>query len=127
MKQFNLDEYLKNPSRKVVTRDGRDVRIICTDRKGKFIKPIVALVYDAENEWEDCPSYNSDGKCNDDMESNLDLFFFAPTKHEGWVNLYRGDGEYYTGGAIYDNKNFPQRVQCDDKDYVTTIKIEWEE
>ena len=23
MKQFNLEEYLKNPSRKVVTRDGR--------------------------------------------------------------------------------------------------------
>lgn len=23
MKQFNLEEYLKNPSRKVVTRDGK--------------------------------------------------------------------------------------------------------
>lgn len=31
MKPFNLEEYLKNPSRKVVTRDGRNVRIICTD------------------------------------------------------------------------------------------------
>ena len=27
MKQFNLEEYLKNPSRKVVTRDGRAVKI----------------------------------------------------------------------------------------------------
>ena len=31
MKQFDLQEYLKNPSRKVATRDGRDVRIICTN------------------------------------------------------------------------------------------------
>ena len=31
MKEFNLNEYLKNPSQKVVTRDGRNVRIIYTD------------------------------------------------------------------------------------------------
>ena len=31
MKQFSLEEYLANPSKKVVTRDGRNVRIICTD------------------------------------------------------------------------------------------------
>lgn len=40
MKQFNLDEYLANPSRKVVTRDGRNVRIRCTDRKSEE-QPIV--------------------------------------------------------------------------------------
>lgn len=39
MKQFNLEEYLKNPKRKVVTRDGRDVRVICTDRKTKAMFP----------------------------------------------------------------------------------------
>ena len=32
MKQFNLEEYLKNPSKNVVTRMGRKVRVICTDR-----------------------------------------------------------------------------------------------
>ena len=46
MKQFNLDEYLKNPSRKVVTRDGKNVRIVCTDKKGNDY-PVVALI-----EWE---------------------------------------------------------------------------
>ena len=30
MKEFDLQEYLKHPSQKVVTRDGRKVRIICT-------------------------------------------------------------------------------------------------
>lgn len=50
MEQFSLKKYLKNPDRKVVTRDGRDVRIICTDRKGKC--PIVGLAKaddDSEN------------------------------------------------------------------------------
>ena len=31
MKPFNLKTYLKNPLRKVITRDGYPVRIICTD------------------------------------------------------------------------------------------------
>ena len=40
---FNLEEYTKNPNRKIVTRDGRAVtKILCTDAKGPF--PIVALV-----------------------------------------------------------------------------------
>ena len=42
MEQFNLDKWLKDKSRKVVTRDGRNVRIICWDAKNS--KPIVALV-----------------------------------------------------------------------------------
>ena len=34
MKQFNLEEYKKNPNRKVITRDGKSVRIVCTDMIG---------------------------------------------------------------------------------------------
>lgn len=33
MKQFSLEEYIKNPSRKIVTRDGKEARIVCTDKK----------------------------------------------------------------------------------------------
>ena len=29
MKRFNLDEYLKDPNREIITRDGDSVRIIC--------------------------------------------------------------------------------------------------
>ena len=32
MRPFNLKEYLKNPNRKVVTRAGKDVRIVCIDK-----------------------------------------------------------------------------------------------
>ena len=43
MKPFNLEEYLANPTKKVVTRDGKDARIICIDRRDSYF-PIVALV-----------------------------------------------------------------------------------
>lgn len=43
MKQFNLQEYLAHPERKVVTRDGRPVRIICTDSDAEC-GSIVAIV-----------------------------------------------------------------------------------
>ena len=42
MKQFSLEEFLNNPSRKVVTRDGRPVRIVCTDAKRKY--KVIGLV-----------------------------------------------------------------------------------
>lgn len=33
MKQFSLEEYLKNPNRKVITRDGRNVTIFTNQKK----------------------------------------------------------------------------------------------
>ena len=43
MRPFNLDEYLKDPSRKIVTREGKPARIICTDAKSEKYQ-VVALV-----------------------------------------------------------------------------------
>ena len=43
MKPCNLEEYLANPNKKLVTRDGREVeRILCTDAVGTY--PIVAFL-----------------------------------------------------------------------------------
>ena len=42
MKEFDLQEYLKNPLQKVVTRDGRKVRIICTNYDS--LSPIIAEI-----------------------------------------------------------------------------------
>ena len=72
MKQFSLDEYLKNPSKQVVTREGKNVRIVCTDRR-KMEYPIVALI---ENEYiEDICWYSKDGRLFPNDLSFYDLFF----------------------------------------------------
>ena len=126
MRFFNLDEYLKNPSQKVVTRDGRAVRIICTDAKGD--EPIIALVYNNNREEENVYTYNRDGYFYGDNDSCLDLFF-APVKKEGWVNLFK-DKEInypYIPGIIHDSEEEAKEAIKGDPDFIATIKIEWEE
>ena len=77
MKEFNLDEFKKNLSQKIVTRNGRSVKIVCTDAKNEF--PIVALVTNDDKEV--LMDYNNNGKVSPDEITDLDLFF-APEKKD---------------------------------------------
>ena len=122
MKQFNLEEYLKNPNKKVVTRDGESVRIICTDYYGE--KPIIAKIEVCEHSY---PFYEDGNFLSYGEPSNCDLFF-APEKHEGWVNLYnRGNIDYI--GCVYTSKEEAEenKGKGNKESYVATVKIEWEE
>ena len=125
MKEFNLTEYLKNPSQKVVTRDGRSVRIVCSDLKQDF--PIVALIYDEEKQKENIECFFENGKyLFFDVDSPLDLFF-APVKKEGWVNIYDITRTNCIS-RIYKTKEEAETIGKGCKSgYITTTKIEWEE
>lgn len=126
MKQFNLEEYLKNPSRKVVTRDGRNARIICTDAKGDF--PIIALIETTNGSIEFVYKFKKNGRFLDnDSDYHYDLFF-APEKKEGWVNIYRDPHANitYTEDYIFKTEKEAKENACDKK-YIATAKIEWEE
>ena len=125
MEPFNLEEYLKDPSRKVVTRDGRNVRIICTDKRGTDF-PIVALV-ECEDKEETC-YYPPNGCWNlYGKESDIDLFF-APKKTEGWINIYKNPSGYAFPSHIFKTKEEAEKTgkECSGY-YMTTSKIEWEE
>ena len=122
MKEFNLNEYLKDPSKKVVTRDGREVRIICTDAKGD--EPIIALVYNNIRDEENVYTYNRDGYCYNNNDSYLDLLF-DNIKKEGWVNIYSEQEYRHPGENIFSTKE--EAIKYKDINYVATIKIEWEE
>lgn len=129
MKQFNLKEYLENPNRKVVTRDGRPVRIICTDRKHRDVNyPIVALIENDEGN-EGVESFTKDGKWwGDGLKSKIDLFF-APTKKEGWMNVFkfREATSVAAGGVIYESEQAARKAIENNQNYITTIKVEWED
>ena len=125
MKEFSLEEYLKDPSRKVVTRDGRPVRIICTDRKGLDVKPIVALIT-LPNCDEIVKCFWADGIDTAGSEDKNDLFF-APTKHEGWMNLYKKGFGLVIGDLVRDSEEDAKKIAAGDEDYITTIRVEWEE
>ena len=78
MKEFNLTEYLKNPSKKVITRDGRYVRIICTNMKSKY--PLIALVTDKEDNKESLLVYKENGKYY--FQNSINDLFFASEKKD---------------------------------------------
>ena len=125
MKEFSLEEYLENPERKVVTRDGRPVRIVCTDRKGLCTKPIVALIT-LPNCDEIVKCFWADGIDTAGSEDKNDLFF-VPTKHEGWMNLYEKGFGLVIGDLVRDSEEAAKKIAAGDEDYIATIKVEWEE
>ena len=125
MKLFNLEEYLKNPSKKVVTRMGRKVRIICTDREDS-IYPIIALIKDDKRESEILVTYTKDGIPAEYNEAYYTLFF-APEKKSGWINLYKINSTISPGPRAYDTKEEAESAAGDKSYYISTIKIEWEE
>ena len=120
MKQFNLEEYLKDPSKKIVTRDGRNVTIHCTNCVG--FRPVIA-----EIEGEDYSlDFNKNGihYCG---VSNDDLFF-APENTERWVNLYYDkirNKVYF--GKIFKTKEKAKNMGKSQNNYVITIPIEQED
>ena len=125
MKQFNLEEYLKNPSKNVVTRMGRKVRIICTDREDS-IYPIIALIKDDKRESEILVTYTKDGIPAEYNEAYYTLFF-APEKKSAWINLYKMNSIISPGPRVYDTKEEAESAAGDKSYYISTIKIEWEE
>ena len=122
MKPFNLEEYLKNPNREVVTRDGRKVRIVCTD----FDNPDYPVIGEIKgHKWP--LSFTTNGEAINGRQLSCDLFF-APEKHEGWIIINKWpDGERDTNGIIYDTElDIPNKPQVGTH-HVATVKVEWEE
>ena len=125
MEQFSLEKYLENPKRKIVTRNGRSARIICTNRLDDNY-PVLALVN--YEDYEMCHSYTIFGKLhtNQTTDFGLDLFF-APVKKSGWINLYKMNSIISPGSRAYDTKEEAELAAGDKSYYLSTIKIEWEE
>lgn len=127
MKPFNLSEYLENPSRKIVTRDGSPVRIVCVNANiidDGNTYPIVALVKKEDNT--DTPaSFTNNGVYLVGEEDGFDLFF-KPTQKEGWTNVYRNSNNQIVTDTVFETKEeaLNRKSKCN---YVDTILIKWEE
>jgi hypothetical protein len=68
MKPFNLEGWLKNKNKKIITKNGRPVRIICTDIISHY--PIVAAIKNEVGN-EIIQEYDSNGVCYSNPELNL--------------------------------------------------------
>ena len=122
MKQFNLAEYLKNPERKIVTRGGYPATIVSTTFHQENY-PVVAEVCFSSYDKKQSYSFTANGLFLDSSEDSRDLFF-APEKHEGWVNIYPGP---FTGVVVYKTEEDAKHCANVDAKVIATVKIEWEE
>lgn len=140
MKPFTLKEYLDNPTRKVMTRNGYPVKIICTNAKvfspgvDSTIYPVVALVSvgprrgnpDITNE-DVIFSYSTSGRVNIGANDPYDLCF-ETVKVSGWVNIYKaGSADAITSTVIYKTKEEAMFGRTSSSDYLDTIFVEWEQ
>ena len=117
MKQFNLEEYLKNASRKVVTGTGIPVKIHCTNVA--TCKPVIAEISGRGYSQ----AFTKEGRYFGDTDDSGEVLFFAPEKHEGWVNVCKS--QMYRCGLIHNSEEEARRSRgCD---AIATVKIEWEE
>ena len=123
MKPFNLEEYLKNPTRKVITGGGKSVRIICTNKLDSTT-PIVALIYKGAEEA--IQLYTKEGRITSKYPCFEHDLFFAPVKKEGWINLFKVNSTMTTG-EIYNIEEEAKSAIAKSLVYISTVKIEWEE
>lgn len=91
-KQFDLEYYLAHPDVKVVTRDGRDVRICSTELRCKDY-PILATFIDTNGNEDEIETFTTYGKALIDQynEFNDDLFFDLPGPVKKKVPLTKED------------------------------------
>ena len=123
MKPFNLEEYLKNPTKKVITGSGKSVRIICTNKLDSTT-PIIALIHKGSEEV--IQLYTKEGKVTNKYPCFEYDLFFAPVKKEGWINLFKVNSTMTTG-EIYNTEEEAKSAIAKSLVYISTVKIEWEE
>lgn len=126
MKEFNLEEYLANPDRRITTRSGRTAKIIYTDRNDE--RSIIALVTTQDGK-EQVHCYYPNGKYYKACDDYRDLMF-APIEKEGWINIHASqivDGDRYPGYLIFPNESTARLTVENKQTYVATCKIKWEE
>lgn len=129
MRPFNLDEYLKNPNKKIVTRDKRNVRIICTNKKSMQGYTVVALIDDSEDSSKDTEAaaiYTSEGRFDVNYTDRNDLFFASEIR-EVWVNIYKLGDKFIADEITYNTKEEALHNKDSIMDYVGTFKLEFEE
>lgn len=124
---FNLEEYLKNPSREIVTRDGYPVKIMCTNFHLSGY-PIVAEIDDKEYGTKQSWVFDKNGRYDMCSKNHRKDLFFVPKKYEGWINIFKSSNDiaFLGQSRIFESKEDAEKSGKGCDSYAATIKIEWE-
>ena len=74
-----------------------------------------------------CGVYTKEGKVTNKYPCFEYDLFFAPVKKSGWINLYKINSIISPGPRAYDTEEEAESAAVDKSNYISTIKIEWEE
>lgn len=91
LKPFNLEK-AKN-GKNVYTRDGRKARVVCFDRKGYELYPMLALV-ETDGKESLMYSYKEDGMWSNTGEESRNDLMMLPETHEAWIVVCESGGTY---------------------------------
>ena len=127
MRQFNLEE--AKAGKPVCTRNGREAKLIYEIKDEKDIYPMIVLVIDPEGYGTWIPrKYALDGRYDLSRATDYDLFM-VDDKKEVCVNIFRSldkEPKYFTSD-IFTSEEEARKYSKICKNYVSTIRIEWEE
>lgn len=121
---FDLNRYLKE-NRKLCTRSGKSVRILCTDLKNDIYKIVAAVSY---TEGEFARMYTETGFIRKDEYETDDDLMMLPFLKEGWINIYATS--LTEDCRVSSNKIYPtmkEALKNKKENWKSAIKIEWEE
>ena len=119
MKPFDIE--LAKQGKPVCLRNGRKARIICFDVKNTEY-PIIALIENGIHEV--IMHFDERGRtCAHPWGYDL---MMVSEKKEMWINIYKGTPSPF-GGYLYNTEEEAKDAAKYDEDYITTIKVYWEE
>lgn len=99
----------------VQTRDGRPVRILCTDRVGKY--QMVGLILEDGHEYVE--TWNLNGQKYEGIISDIDLINVPPKPVKYFINVYRNMNGITTGAP-----NPDKPISTTNNDFIKTIEFE---
>lgn len=130
MEQFSLEKYLANPERKIVTRDRREVRIVCTNANCKDGTILALVRTDDSSDKFSAIIYDDFGRTSG-LLTNLDLIFASDkaTKKVGWMNVYEtlNPNSLVDGCTVYKTEQEALETIDYTRNYIGIAKVEWEE
>ena len=122
-REFDLEKAMKTGGRSQM-RDGRQVRIICTDLQGGPDGTCLAIA-EKDGDRELLSKRLLNGQYWRNTTSPLDLVS-TPVKREGWVNVYPiASGRRRTDILVFETREEADTGTTTDR--IACIRIEWEE
>ena len=120
LKPFNLEQALAGAP--IVTRNG------CPIVELKYLQTSSKLAVVRKEPDDKLISYfvPCDGKLGDTIDYATDLFM-APTKKEGWVNIYNPSSKNLNGVSWFAYNSREEAIANQASGYIATAKIKWEE